>query len=288
MVPTATPLHRENHLTPTPPKQQNHQTTKQQNMIDTHCHLDDEQYKEDLDEVLERAKDAGIEKIFVPGICLKDMPHLIYICKENPNYLYPMVGLHPENIMDEDYHNALDQMEKMIDDSTIAIGEVGLDLYWDDTYEKEQIEVLEHQIEWAKKYNLPLMMHVRKAHNQLIKIMRSHKDDNLSGVFHCFSGSAEQARELLAFPGFMLGIGGVLTFKKSKLPEVLKQEVPLDRIVLETDGPYLAPTPYRGKRNESCYVREVAKMLSDIYDVTIEEIDAITTKNALKIFKKCH
>lgn len=257
-------------------------------MIDTHNHIDDEQYSEDLEEVIQRAKDAGIKKIFVPGICLKDMPHLIYICKEHPGYLYPMVGLHPENIMDEDYHAALDKLETMIDDSTIAIGEVGLDLYWDSTYEQEQIEVFEHQIGWAIKYNLPLMLHIRKAHNQLLKIMRAHRNDNLTGVFHCFSGSAEQARELLAFPGFMLGIGGVLTFKKSKLPEVLKQEVPLDRIVLETDGPYLAPTPYRGKRNESAYVREVAKMLADIYNVTIDEMDDITTKNALKIFQKCH
>lgn len=256
-------------------------------MIDTHCHLDDEQYKDDLEEVIQRAKDAGIEKIFVPGICLKDLPYLIYICKQHPGYLYPMIGLHPENLMDEDYHNALQQMEGMIDSSTIAIGEIGLDLYWDDTYAKEQIEVFEHQIEWAKKYNLPLMLHVRKAHNQLIKIMRQHKADNLTGVFHCFSGSAEQARELLAYPGFMLGIGGVLTFKKSKLPEVLRTEVPIDRIVLETDGPYLAPTPYRGKRNESAYVVEVAKMLADIYNLTLEDIDRITTQNALKIFQKC-
>lgn len=257
-------------------------------MIDTHCHLDDEQYKDDLEEVILRAKDAGIEKIFVPGICLKDLPHLINICKEHQGYLYPMIGLHPENLMDEDYHHALEEMEKMIDESTIAVGEIGLDLYWDDTYEKEQLEVFELQIEWAKKYNLPLMLHVRKAHNQLIKIMREHKNDNLTGVFHCFSGSAEQARELLAFPGFMLGIGGVLTFKKSKLPEVLRQEVPLDRIVLETDGPYLAPTPYRGKRNESAYILEVAKMLADIYNVSVDEIDKITTANALKVFKNCH
>lgn len=256
-------------------------------MIDTHCHLDDEQYKDDLKEVIERAKSAGIEKIFVPAVCNKDLPHLIYICKEYPDYLYPMIGLHPENIMDEDYHHALSTMEAMIDEKTIGIGEIGLDLYWDDTYEKEQIEVFEQQIQWAIKYNLPLMLHVRKAHNQLIKIMRQHKADNLRGVFHCFSGSAEQARELLSFPGFMLGIGGVLTFKKSKLPEVLKQEVPLSRIVLETDGPYLAPTPYRGKRNESAYVVEVAKMLADIYEVELAEVNRITTQNALKTFEKC-
>ena len=256
-------------------------------MIDTHCHLDDEQYREDLEEVIQRAKDAGIEKIFIPGICLKDFPHIINICNEHKNYLYPMIGLHPENIMDEDYHTALDKIEAMIDESTIAVGEVGLDLYWDATYEKEQIEVLNHQIQWAIKYRLPLMLHVRKAHNQIVKIIKSYKNNNLTGVFHCFSGSAEQARELLSFPGFMLGIGGVLTFKKSKLPEVLRNEVPLNRIVLETDGPYMAPTPHRGKRNESSFLVEVVKMLADIYNVSYEELDRITTENASNIFKKC-
>ena len=255
-------------------------------MIDTHCHLDDEQYQDDLDLVIQRAKEAGITKIFVPGICNKDILHLINICNKHKGFLYPMVGLHPENIMDEDFHSALESMEKHIDDSTIAIGEVGLDLYWDDTHESEQIEVLEQQIQWAIKYDLPLMFHVRKAHNQILKIMRSHKNDNLKGVFHCFSGSREQARELLQFPDFMLGIGGILTFKKSKLPEVLREEVPINRIVLETDGPYMAPTPYRGKRNESAYVVEVAKMLADIYGLPLEDIDRITTENAMKIFKK--
>lgn len=255
-------------------------------MIDTHCHLDDEQYKEDIDEVIQRAKNAGINKIFVPGICRKDMPHLINICNKNKGFLYPMVGLHPENIMDEDYKSVLSDMENMISESTIGIGEIGLDLYWDDTHEKEQIEVFEHQIGWAIKYKLPLMLHIRKAHNQLTKIMRSHKNDGLTGVFHCFTGSAEQARELLEFSGFMLGIGGVLTFKNSKLPEVLRKEVPLNRIVLETDGPYMAPVPHRGKRNESAFVVEVAKMLADIYNVPFDEVDKITTENALKIFKK--
>lgn len=255
-------------------------------MIDTHCHIDDEQYKDDLEEVIQRAKDAGVTKIFVPGICNKDMSHLINICNKHSGYLYPMVGLHPENIMDEDYNSALQSMESLIDDKTIGIGEIGLDLYWDDTHEAAQIEAFERQITWAIKHKLPLMLHVRKAHNQLLKIMKSHKEDNLTGIFHCFTGSAEQARELLAFPGFNLGIGGVLTFKNSKLSEVLRQEVPLERIVLETDGPYMAPTPYRGKRNESAFIVEVAKKLADIYNVTLEEVDRITTENALNIFKK--
>lgn len=261
-------------------------------MIDTHCHIDAEEFSEDLEEVVRRAQSAGIKKIFVPGICMKDTLHLLDVCAKYPDYLYPMVGLHPENVMDEDYHAVLDRMEAMFCDpvlsqSLIAVGEVGLDLYWDDTYEKEQIEVLERQIGWAVKYHLPLMLHVRKAHNQLLKIMKAHVNDNLTGVFHCFTGSVEQARELLQFPGFMLGIGGVLTFKKSKLPEVLRETVPLDRIVLETDAPYMAPTPHRGKRNESSYVVEVAKMLAEIYDVDLETVDCKTTENALKVFQKC-
>ena len=257
-------------------------------MIDTHCHIDGEEFKEDIEQVIQRAKDAGISKIFVPAICLNDLPNLLSVCRSHVGYLYPMIGLHPENIMDEDYNHALDQMEAMIPAANpIAIGEVGLDLYWDDTHEKEQIDVFERQISWAVKYNLPLMLHVRKAHNQLLRIMNAHKNDNLTGVFHCFTGSVEQARELLRYPGFMLGIGGVLTFKKSKLPEVLRAAVPLDRIVLETDAPYMAPTPFRGKRNESSYIPEVAKILADIYNVSLADVDAKTTENALSIFQKC-
>lgn len=270
-------------------------------MIDTHCHIDGEEFVDDLDEVILRAKSAGIEKIFVPGICMKDTAHLLEVCSRYPGYLYPMVGLHPENVMDEDYHSVLDRMEAMFEESQrrslssdaegyqplVGVGEIGLDLYWDDTHEAEQIEVFERQIGWAIKYHLPLMLHVRKAHNQLLKIMKAHANDHLTGVFHCFTGSVEQARELLQFPGFMIGIGGVLTFKKSKLPDVLREAVPLDRIVLETDAPYMAPTPHRGKRNESCYVVEVAKMLADIYDVSLETVDYKTTQNALKVFQKC-
>lgn len=281
-------------------------------MIDTHCHIDGEEFAEDLDSVIQRAKDAGIHKIFVPGICLKDTQHLLDTCAKYPDYLYPMVGLHPENIMDEDYHHVLDEMEAIIAQSThssddkttissednaespiyniIGIGEIGLDLYWDDTYRKEQMEALDRQIGWAYTYRLPLMFHVRKAHNDMMAMMRQHSQspsgtDELKGVFHCFSGSVEMAREMLRYPGFCLGIGGILTFKNSKLGDVLREAVPLERIVLETDAPYMAPVPFRGKRNESAYVVEVAKRLAAIYDVTLEEVERITTENALKIFQ---
>lgn len=255
-------------------------------MIDTHAHIDGPEFADDLETVLLRAKETGVEKIFVPGICLKDTPHLLNVCQAHSNYLYPMIGLHPENIMDEDSHQALDQLERMIDESVIAIGEVGLDFYWDATYKQEQIEVFEHQVQWAEKYNLPLMIHSRNAHQELMEVMERHRASNLSGVFHCFTGTEEEARELLTFPNFMLGIGGVLTFKKSTLREVVKNAVPLSRIVLETDSPYMAPVPNRGKRNESAYVRCVAEKLAEIYDTDFDNIVLQTTKNTLKVFKK--
>ena len=259
-------------------------------MIDTHAHLDGEEFAEDLEEVIQRAKDAGVEKIFVPGICLKDTPHLLEVCQAHPNYLYPMLGLHPENIMDEDYHQVLDQLEQMIASSSsipiIAVGEVGLDLYWDATHKEEQMEVFEHQIRWAEKYDLPLMIHSRNAHAELMEIMERHRDSNLSGVFHCFTGSEEEAHDLLSFPNFMIGIGGVLTFKKSTLREVVKNAIPLSRIVLETDSPYMAPVPNRGKRNESAFVKFVAEKLAEIYEQDFDTIAHQTTENALKVFQK--
>lgn len=255
-------------------------------MIDTHAHIDGPEFADDLETVIQRAKEAGVEKIFVPGICLKDTPHLLDICQAHPNYLYPMIGLHPENIMDEDYHSALDQLERLLDASIIAIGEIGLDFYWDDTHKQEQIEVFEHQVRWAEKYDLPLMIHSRSAHKELMEVMERHRDSNLSGVFHCFTGTEEEAHDLLTFPNFMLGIGGVLTFKKSTLREVVKNAIPLSRIVLETDAPYMAPVPNRGKRNESAYVRSVAEKLAEIYNTNFDNIVLQTTKNTLKVFKK--
>ena len=174
----------------------------------------------------------------------------------------------------------------------IAIGEVGLDYYWDRTLYEEQQEAFTIQVGWAQKYDLPLMIHTRDAHREMVNILKEISvnskwpNSNIRGVFHCFGGTADEAEELLSFPGFMLGIGGVLTYKKSSMPEVLKAVVPLDRIVLETDSPYLAPVPYRGKRNESAFVIEVVKKLADIYECTVEEVTSITTRNALNTFPK--
>lgn len=267
-------------------------------MIDTHAHLDGPEFADDLEAVISRAKENGVRGIMVPGICHKDTPHLLDICHADAGYLCPMIGLHPENIMDEDYHQALAALEgllqksleaKAIDNSAapiVGIGEVGLDFYWDDTHKQEQLEVFEQQIQWAEKYNLPLMIHARNAHHELMEVMERHRNSQLSGVFHCFTGTAQEATDLLSFPHFMLGIGGVLTFKKSTLPEVVKQAIPLNRIVLETDAPYMAPVPNRGKRNESAYIKYVAEKLAETYEVEIPQIVLQTTENALKVFPK--
>lgn len=265
-------------------------------MIDTHCHIDAPEFAEDVEETIQRAKDAGVKCIFIPGICLKDMPRIFELCRQHEGYLYPMIGLHPENIMDEDYHHVLDEMEMMIknmlaDESCtikpIAVGEVGIDLYWDGTHKAEQIEVFERQVEWAEKYDLPLMIHSRNAHKELMEVMERHRPSNLKGVFHCFSGTAEDAKELLSFPGFMLGIGGVCTFKKSTLPEVLKDNVPMNRIVLETDAPYLTPVPNRGKRNESAFLTHTLDKLSQIYEVERTIFMQQTEENVVKVFSNC-
>ena len=163
---------------------------------------------------------------------------------------------------------------------------VGLDFYWDDTFRTEQIAVFERQVEWALQYHLPLMIHAREAHDDIVKVIEKYHDGSLTGVFHCFAGDERQACQLLEFPGFCLGIGGVLTFKKSTLPVVLKKQVPLERIVLETDAPYLAPVPFRGKRNEPAFVIETAKRLALVYETTPEEVEKVTTDNALRLFPK--
>lgn len=263
--------------------------------IDTHAHLDGDEFKEDLNDVLDRALHAGVKKILIPNINGKTIENLLQVCQTYNGIMYPMIGLHPEDINGkENYLEALDKMEQMLKEESftetnrgnkfVAIGEVGLDFYWDDTYRKEQVEAFERQIGWAETYNLPLMIHTRSAHKELIEIMECHH--GCRGVFHCFTGNAEEAQDLLSFEGFMLGIGGVATFKKSQLPEVLKSTVPISRIVLETDSPYLAPVPHRGKRNESAFLADTAKKIAEVYECTIEEVAKHTTENTLKIFKE--
>lgn len=263
------------------------QYVQEMNMIDTHSHIYGPEFAEDRDEVVSRAKEVGVTQVLLPNINEQTIPDMLSLCSAYPGYCFPMMGLHPTDLED-DYREVLSRMQKLLLEPNhpyVAVGEVGLDFYWDDSRRSQQLEAFETQIEWARTLHLPLMIHSRSAHRELVDIMNRYRSDGLTGVFHCFGGSAEEALELLSFDGFMLGIGGVLTYKKSTLPEVLKQ-VPLQRIVLETDSPYLAPTPHRGTRNESSYVQFVAKKLAEVYGASMEEIVKTTTCNAQSIFPR--
>lgn len=250
-------------------------------MIDTHSHIYGPEFDDDRAEVLQRARLAGVDKVLLPNINEESIARMLQVAKEYPDMCYPMMGLHPEDVK-EDWAQVLERMEMQLDDM-IAVGEVGLDFYWDTTFRKEQIEAFERQICWAVERNLPLVIHMRKAEQELLEVMERHKSDGLRGVFHCFGGSKETASRMLKHEGFVLGIGGVVTFKNSRLAETLRH-VPLDRIVLETDAPYLAPVPYRGKRNEPSYVAHVARFLSDIYNVSEEEVNDVTNLAVKRVF----
>lgn len=251
-------------------------------MIDTHCHLDGEEFREDLEAVIARAREAGVVAIGVPGIDLKSCETIPALCSQYPGYCYPMLGLHPEEVR-SDWREVLKAIYPSLQ-GCIAIGEVGLDFYWSREFEHEQLEAFEEQVRWSVELQLPLMIHCRKAQNELLYILKRYKDDLPGGVFHCFTGNEIGARELLSFDRFVLGIGGVLTFKKSKLPETLAQAVPLSRIVLETDAPYMAPVPMRGQRNEPAFVAHVRRRLAEVYGVSEEEVSAATNANVARVF----
>ena len=255
--------------------------------IDTHTHLDGEEFREDLPEVVKRAQEAGVSKVFVPAIDLPSVKTVMEVCRQYPGYAYPMIGLHPEEVK-SDWQQVLSGMKPLLDYSdgeVIAIGEVGLDYYWSREFEQEQLAAFEEQVRWSVETRLPLMIHCRKAQNEMVTLLKRYKADLPGGVFHCFTGNAREAEELLQFDRFVLGIGGVLTFKKSHLPEVLPAVVPLDRIVLETDSPYMAPVPMRGKRNESAYVKYVLEKLAESYGVAPEVIAEATNANVERVFK---
>ncbi len=262
--------------------------------IDTHSHLYGEEFSADIDDVLLRAKDAGAEKIFLPNINADTVAPMLLLSRRFPGFLYPMLGLHPEDL-GTTWREVLPQMETLLSSPShpfIAVGEVGLDYYWDRSLYDEQQEAFAIQVRWAIQYGLPLMIHTRNAHREMVDVLKATMQEHpsqgreLKGVFHCFGGNAEEAEELLHFDGFMLGIGGVVTFKKSSLPDVLRDVVPLSRVVVETDSPYLAPVPHRGKRNESAFALDVIRKLAEIYNTDVEEIAQITTTNALNTFPK--
>lgn len=251
-------------------------------MIDTHCHLDGEEFREDLEQVIARAKEAGVEAIGVPGIDLKSCNTVMALCERYPGYCFPMLGLHPEEVK-ANWREVLAAIAPAVA-GAVAVGEVGLDFYWSREFEDAQLQAFEEQVRWSVELQLPLMIHCRKAQNEMVTILKRYKDDLPGGVFHCFTGNAIEAQELLQFDRFVLGIGGVLTFKKSKLPETLAEVVPLDRIVLETDAPYMAPVPMRGQRNEPAFVAHVMRKLAEVYGVSDETVDEVTTANVARIF----
>jgi len=254
------------------------------NYTDTHCHLDGEEFAEDREQVIERAREAGVGKIFLPAIDLSTSRRILDLCRQYPDYLYPMVGLHPEEVR-ADWRDQLSMINSQLSISEcVAIGEVGLDFYWSREFEQEQQEAFEEQVRWSVETRLPLMIHCRKAQNELVAILRRYAKDLPGGVFHCFTGNEHEAAELLQFDGFVLGVGGVLTFKKSHLPEVLPAAVPLDRIVLETDAPYMAPVPMRGQRNEPAYTRYVLERMAEAYGVSQETLAAQTNANVARVF----
>ncbi len=252
-------------------------------MIDTHTHLYSEEFDKDRAEMIARAKAAGVTRCFIPAIDSSYTERMFQLKNEYPDYVFLMNGLHPCNVK-ENYKEELTHVENLMPThSFCAIGEIGIDLYWDKTFLKEQQEAFAWQIQLAKKHQLPIVIHCREAFEEVFEVLESEKGDDLFGIFHCFTGTEAQAHRAIGY-GLHLGIGGVVTFKNGNIDKFLKN-IDLQHIVLETDSPYLAPVPYRGKRNESAYIVQVADKLSDIYELPVDEIKRITTENATKIFK---
>ena len=251
-------------------------------LIDTHTHFYLKEFEEDFEQALQRARDAGITKFYMPGIDSTVIDDMLKLEKLYPHEFFPMIGLHPCSVK-EDYLKELKIVEDYLSQRKfVALGEIGLDFYWDTAFIKEQYNVFNKQMELALSYRLPIVIHTRNAMQQTIEAVKPFAAEGLSGIFHCFGDSNEMAKQIINM-GFYLGIGGVLTYKKANLPEALK-DIDLKHIVLETDAPYLSPVPFRGKRNESSYLLNIAEKLAEAKGVPIEEVARITSENAEKIF----
>ena len=252
--------------------------------IDTHSHLYSSQFDEDRTNAVNEAIAAGVSTILLPNISSEYTKGMLELCSEFPNNCFPMMGLHPCDVKEENIKEELAHVEEeLVKGIYISVGEIGLDLYWDKTKLEIQKEAFIHQIKLAKKYKLPIAIHVRDSFAEAIEIIEKLNDKNLRGVFHCFTGSVDDAQRVINLGGFYLGIGGVLTFKNSGLDKTIA-EVDLQHLILETDAPYLAPTPFRGKRNESKYIVNIAERLAKVYQINIEKVAKITTENAKKLF----
>lgn len=252
-------------------------------LTDTHTHLYLPEFKEDIEKIIKESLSLGVNRIFLPNIDQESIDPMLNLAETWPQQVFPMMGLHPCSV-GPDYEKVLEDMRTLFAQHKFyGVGETGIDLYWDKTYLKEQVKSLEIQITWAKELGLPLILHVRDSFNEVFEVIDRYNDERLTGIFHCFTGNADQARHVMSYKGFKMGIGGVVTYKTSTLPQVLGQ-VPLDYLVLETDSPYLPPVPFRGKRNETPYIIYVAKKLAEIYGVSTEEIARVTTANARHLF----
>src|SRR5450432_1234905 len=252
-------------------------------LIDSHCHLYLSAFAEDIDMAIRRAVDAGVSRFYLPAIDRENEDDLFSLEKRYPDICFAMQGLHPCSVK-EDFTEALKHIEQSLAARSFpAIGEIGLDFYWDLTFEKEQYQTFHQQIEWALHCRLPVVIHSRQSIEQTIAVVSEHQNGNLRGIFHCFNEGESEAKKIVEL-GFLLGIGGTVTYKNSKLPEVLKN-ISLEHIVLETDAPYLPPVPFRGKRNESSYIVYTAQKLAEIKGISLEEVAAVTSTNALKIFE---
>jgi len=251
-------------------------------LVDTHAHLYLEQFDEDRDEMLQRARDAGIKKFFLPNIDSSTIEIMLAMEKNYPGECFAMMGLHPCSVKGN-YKEELAVAEKWLKERPfVAVGEIGTDLYWDKTFVEEQKDAFRIQANWAKDLGIPIVIHCRDSMDMTIELVTEAQDGRLRGIFHCFGGSLEQANTIIDL-GFYMGIGGVLTFKKSGLDETVKN-ISLDHLVLETDSPYLAPTPFRGKRNESAYIHQIGEKLASVKETTFEEVARVTSENAGKIF----
>jgi len=253
-------------------------------MIDTHAHIYLEQFDKDRNEMVDRAKSKGIKSIYLPNIDSSTITAMMDCEVAYPNYCYPMMGLHPCSVK-ENYREELDIVRSWLEKRAfVAIGEIGIDLYWDKTFLEQQKEAFRTQIQWAKEFKLPIVIHARESLEEILEIIEDEKGPELQGIFHCFTGNLEQAKRILAC-NFLVGIGGVLTYKNAKLEPVFT-EIPINSIVLETDAPYLSPVPHRGKRNEPSFIFETAKKLSAVKNLPIEEVINITTSNAKKLLSQ--
>ena len=252
-------------------------------LIDTHTHLYLDAFNDDRDAMIHRALEAGVTQMLLPNIDLASVDGMHSLCDAYPSVCFPMMGLHPCDVK-EGFEEVLRSMrDKFTERNYVAVGEIGIDLYWDKTTLPIQIKAFETQIEWAKELELPIVIHARDSFNEIFEVMDRFHDERLRGVFHCFTGNEAQAQKILKYGNFLMGIGGVLTYEKSGLAEVVK-DIPADKIVLETDSPFLTPKPYRGKRNESAYVKFVAEKLAEVKQTDLASIALQTSQNARKMF----